>query len=400
MKVKDIMDKENFCISPWIQSVVPHHGDIRCCNDFEQAVGNLKKYSFKELFNNEKSQKIREDILNNKIHPGCIGCREKEKRLGNSKRTHMLQKIKEWDLYDLELDTFANIEDLRFLDIRFSNLCNLKCRHCNTNLSTSWISDMKFLEKEEIGELYMNKNIEYMKREKIEIDVNKVIEIGSSLKNLKMLEFKGGEPLMKQKEMEELLSKLNMKDLTIGVVTNGTHKLTPAIKDLFNSARKIIIHYSIEASENVFNYIRGTSLEVLKPVIKDTHDSIDNLNLVFRVTQMPYNIFEYPKVYKLIEDMKLSKYTMMELAIENWVVRPAFLNGHVLPLELRLEAVKVLDEFLKANPECHESVYLFRESLKQPQIEGFELFKSFTKSLDKVRGTNFKKIESRIGKYL
>ena len=175
--------------------------------------------------------------------------------------------------------------------------------------------------------------------------------------------------------------------------------MTKSLKNVLNKAKKVIIHFSIEAGEKVFKYFRGVSLETIKPVIIDTCQSLNNLKLVIRVTQMPYNIFEYPNVYKWIYSLKLD-YKMEKLAIENWVVKPEFLNGHVLPLELRLEALESLNNFLKVTPNCHKSIYQFRDSLKKPQIEGIEIFKQYTKDLDKIRGTNFAEVEPRIGKYL
>jgi len=403
MKVKDIMHQENFCISPWINMVLPHHGNIRCCNDFEESLGNINFNSLDNIYNNQNYKKVRSTILDNKIHKGCEGCRFKESKGGVSKRTIMNEYIKKWNLYNMEVNTNSVLENLMFIDIRLSNLCNLKCRHCNPNLSSSWTNDMLKLESTDIFKNYMHKTIEFKKRGIIEIDTNKIIEICSSLKNLKVLEFKGGEPLLKQKEIKTILENVNIKNIRIGIITNGTVKINNDLKKLFNLANAVFMHFSIEAGENIFQYIRGTSLSTLAPVIIDTHDNLNKVDFTFRVTQMPYNIFEYPNVYNFIKSLNLKKYDISELLLENWVVKPSFLNTYILPLEVRIQAAEELTKFLDKTPGVHKSVYKFRDSLKLPQnnqSKDFKNFKDFTSALDKVRNTSFKDIEPRIGKYL
>ena len=62
---------------PWCQANVCYNGDVTFCADYnEYVLGNIKEQSFTEIFNGERANRFREEILNCDGHivPGCVRC--------------------------------------------------------------------------------------------------------------------------------------------------------------------------------------------------------------------------------------------------------------------------------------------------------------------------------------
>lgn len=69
--------KKMYCTKPWNNVFIETNGDVYfCCFSGrpEGKIGNLKKNSFEEIWNDEESMKIRRDIMKGEIPAGCINC--------------------------------------------------------------------------------------------------------------------------------------------------------------------------------------------------------------------------------------------------------------------------------------------------------------------------------------
>ena len=65
------------CIVPWCQANVCYNGDVTFCADYnEYVLGNIKDQSFKEIYNSDRANRFREEILkcDGHIFPGCVRC--------------------------------------------------------------------------------------------------------------------------------------------------------------------------------------------------------------------------------------------------------------------------------------------------------------------------------------
>jgi len=310
-----------------------------------------------------------------------------------------LKGIKKLDLYESDLKIETSTQDIVWYDIRLSNQCNLKCRHCYPALSTSWGEDIKFLKETETGKLFTNNKIEYTYLHNDELDEKFISEIVNNSNFIQRIEFKGGEPLLKQNLMIKFLKSVNnLEKIQVDICSNGTIRMKDELTDTLNKCKLLNMAFSVEGSEVIFKYIRGISLNKIEPIIKEIHDNIKNIIVCFRITQMVYNIFEFPKVYDWIKKLNLTK--LYDISIQNYVVFPEFLNVRTLPIEIRKEAQQILDVFIKSHP-TDFTVKKLQKTLGESQlIEYFNLTKTFTRDLDNIRNTSFNDIEPKIGKYL
>ena len=80
-----------------------------------------------QAWNSETYRTIRKQLLNGERPEMCERCSEKKMQASSSARQSANKKwCKEDDVYE-ETAPF----DIRYVDLRLGNLCNLKCRMCN-----------------------------------------------------------------------------------------------------------------------------------------------------------------------------------------------------------------------------------------------------------------------------
>lgn len=132
---------KTFCIYPWIHLHAYPTGEAYPCCQAEMKpgqVGNCRTQTLEEIWNGEPMQKLRDDMLNERPNAACTRCYEQEKHGFQSGRVsanrHHGHHIKK-----LEHNPF----ELTYWDIRFSNLCNLRCRSCGHIFSSQWHKDQK-----------------------------------------------------------------------------------------------------------------------------------------------------------------------------------------------------------------------------------------------------------------
>ena len=117
---------------------------LTCCmSDSDDAMGNLKDISLEEAWNSTQQKKLRKDLLNGKASKICTRCYEQERHDINTTRTWSNDKLlHHWDVVEsTKEDGTVDKVNLPYIDFRFSNLCNFKCRTCGPDLSSSWYED-------------------------------------------------------------------------------------------------------------------------------------------------------------------------------------------------------------------------------------------------------------------
>lgn len=137
---KLLFKNKNFCIAPWISMMISTDSSVKPCCVYKESTGNLKNQSLKDIWNNKDYRKIRKKIINNVEVSGCETCHKTEsygkESLRQSLNREFLDHVKKVDQTsnDGVLENF----ELVYLDSRFNNLCNLSCRMCDENSSSSW----------------------------------------------------------------------------------------------------------------------------------------------------------------------------------------------------------------------------------------------------------------------
>ena len=142
-KQKLLKENKAFCVLPWIHMHVWPNGNVMpcCISDSDDVYGNVKNNTIKEVWNSDKYKTLRKAMLAGEKLSSCNRCYELE----NSTNIWTLRKNhnkwfgeKHFDIIEsTNKDGSIDNPRMAYLDIRFSNLCNMKCRTCGPELSSN-----------------------------------------------------------------------------------------------------------------------------------------------------------------------------------------------------------------------------------------------------------------------
>jgi len=260
---KSLLTKSKvFCIYPWTHlNVGPDGQAYPCCmTDFKCSVGDTKKDTLATIWNNDSMKQLRLDMLNDQPIEGCSRCYEQEKSgfvsgrvSANKHHGHHITKVLETNP-DGSLDQFKMV----YWDIRFSNLCNLRCRSCGHIYSSQWYQDQSKL----AGPTWAINNQVLNYAGRTETDMWEQLE--PHLEYVEQIYFAGGEPLLMEEHyniLEELL-KRGRTDVRLIYNTNFTHtKLKhKSVFDYWKKFESVSVGASLDAMGPRGEYIRkGTN---------------------------------------------------------------------------------------------------------------------------------------------
>lgn len=263
------MDKESlfnngtFCMFPWIHlNVTPAGKAYPCCtSDYADPVGNTQESSIVSIMNNDRMKQLRLNMLNGKQSRDCKFCYEQEKYSPHSFRTYANANFgKYFDEVvpgNTQEDGKIKSFQMKYIDIRFSNICNFKCRTCGSLFSSQWAAEDK-----KFG------NRSYITLQACP-DNRLLDEVISHLDHADTIYFGGGEPLLMEEHytiLEELI-KRNRTDIKLRYNTNcSTIKYkTTDVFALWDHFKSIEISASLDHYGDKAEYIRnGTDWGVVE----------------------------------------------------------------------------------------------------------------------------------------
>lgn len=204
---------------------------------------NLKSNTMEEIFNSASVKKVREDMLDNKFPSACEGCYKIEQYGGKSRRT-------------TENNRWENIQNpkLEFLDVRLSNLCNLKCMMCYPDSSSALVSDYN----------EWSEQLPFMTKNSADFelfqwfDESIIDQLYAHKDSLKYLYINGGEPFimpMQWKLLEKLIEWGVAKNIHISYNTNCT-TYDESFSDYWKHFKVVTIGCSMDAVGDKNKFIR------------------------------------------------------------------------------------------------------------------------------------------------
>lgn len=274
INLNDVTDKEKFlladsrvfCMYPWIHlHAWPTGHAYPCCYATHHPVyGNTKKESLKEIWNGEPMRQLRRDMLSETPNPSCAKCHEQEdngffsgRQSANKHHGHQIHRIAQTQP-DGRYDDFQ----MTYWDIRFSNLCNLKCRSCGHIFSSQWYQDQAKIAGGDWAKKHQVLNF----AGRTEIDMWE--QLLPHLDYVEQIYFAGGEPLM-MAEHYNILDELERRgrfDVRLIYNTNFTQtKLKDReVFDYWKKFESVAVGASLDGSDSYAEYIRkGTKWDTV-----------------------------------------------------------------------------------------------------------------------------------------
>lgn len=396
----------NSCIAPWHSLTIQWDGKV--CADAISKVpyGNLYDNTLSEMWQSPVAVRLRNAWSKGYPDPKvCGSCIKKESTIGNSRRQYFYRNISPKLLETATYNPNAD-PDIWYLEINSSNKCNLKCRMCGGEISSSWVKEEKQLNATMPDWMPLRKEGKYRR---VEFDaVKNILEKKEYFQNLEFLKLTGGEPLMEEQNyqiMEQFIEWGIAKNIVLDINTNGT-VINDRLFDIAKNFKKVKFHISIEGTGKLYQYIRGGdnfTIQQLESNIKQ-FSKLENTLIIYTVTIQVYNIFDIVNIWNWYKKIRTPD---DEIFFTNAVVFPRYLNIHILPKTIKQQACQMMKDadlpagnFLLPGDSSRQGDPGFKKLIKNLQAENnttekkkhLREFIYFTNSLDKIRNTSIKEV--------
>ena len=290
-----LTESKTFCIYPWIHLHAYPTGEAYPCCHAEMAVGPVgkcRKNTLAEIWQDVPMQQLREDMLTETPNVTCGRCYEQEangffsgRKSANKHHGHHIKKLEE------------NPFEMTYWDIRFSNLCNLKCRSCGHIFSSQWYQDQAKL----AGSDWKDRNTVLNYAGRTETDMWQQLE--PHLDYVEQIYFAGGEPLLMEEHyriLEELVQRKRF-DVRLIYNTNFTHTELKG-KSVFEYWRQfdsVAVGASLDDSGARGEYIRkGTNWAVVEQNRKDMLQICPEVDFYISPTLSIMNAWHLPDFHR------------------------------------------------------------------------------------------------------
>lgn len=254
-----LFDSKVFCMLPWIHlHSFPSGKAYPCCNsEMKNTVGNTSEESLLDIWNGNVMKDVRRRLLNEEKFEGCNRCYEQEDSgfvsMRNSQNKNFGHHI---HLVDETLADGTQPEmKMIYWDIRFSNLCNLRCRSCGDIFSSNWFDDQKKL-MEMGGHRLPTTRLHFAGRSETDM----WDQLKDQIDNLEQVYFAGGEPLIMEEHYRLLNELIRRKKTNVRLIYNTnftelTYKKTNVL-ELWKEFDSVSIGASLDAMGTRAEYIR------------------------------------------------------------------------------------------------------------------------------------------------
>lgn len=433
------VSSDSFCVLPWIHVSCRTNGDLQLCCSSNSAlvrakgsaptthrcrsqegkVLNLNEASITSAFNCEFIRKVRLEMLSGKKPDTCAKC-FKEESIG-------LRSKRMWENADWEsrvdfaslvssTDSSGAVEpQIKYLDLKLGNNCNLKCVSCSPVDSSRWVSDRRQLAKH-INNNQLLESLTWDEGEYLKGAYNwyqkesfwqELRELAPQLREVYII---GGEVTLLSQYREFLRFCIDeglADSMNLRLSTNGTG-IDQNLINLWEKFNRVKVHFSLDAVGNRNEFLRYPSSwnQIIENLRKLDHTP-ENIKVDISCTVSLLNVYHLPELidWKLNQGFKkINAWPDGAGLIQtHFAYFPNYLNIKALPTSMKQVVAKRFREYyplllerFKANRHfaSHPSgIAKLDKILKFMNEENWSHLwpqtVDYLNGLDKVRGTSF-----------
>lgn len=386
-----------FCMAPFTSLHINIEGKgFPCCNSagyLEQNIGDLKKNdSLTDMWNSLPMKSLRQNMLQQQPSAICTACYTDEKfdktsarQLFNREYSQHINRVNE-----TEPDGTLLNNQVVFLDIRFSNLCNFSCRICSHYFSSQWFK--------EAGRLNLlsheGNRISYAAP-----DMNAFMqELHTLLPHLEKIHFAGGEPLisMEHYQILEELIKLNRTDVRLSYNTNFSllHYKQYNLADIWKQFKHIQISASLDGMGTRAELMRkGQNWAQVETNRQILQQECPHVFFVVNSAVSILNIWHLPDFYQSWVNRGYIGASDFDAYI---VTEPEYLDVRRLPVDFKKQITEKYLRFFNSMAQTdaafnHKALGQFNYLLQYLNSANMDMqpqFKNYMNKLDEFRGEN------------
>ena len=311
--------------------------------------------SLKDIWNSENFRYVRKSFLQGKPPLECIEtCYDVEKKGGTSNRNQVNKRfLNKQSLQNLTNQDGSVNNFPSYIDLRFGNLCNFKCRMCGPHASTSWYK--------EAGTNYSNVIDHYTDNTNIWDD------LPDFLPYIEDVYFAGGEPFVQDghyKLLNILINSGYSKNVSLQYNTNLSYDKYKNFDliSMWKNFKNVSLWPSIEGWEKQAEYSRkGLSW---KKFVNNSEKFNKYINTYSSVISI-YSIYTMPELIMWFKKQRKDYFGTL-------LLNPSYLSVTCLPQESKDLIIQKYKKFIYEN----------KNILKNHEIEQMLSWLRYMKSTD------------------
>lgn len=394
MNKDELLKSKHFCIQPFVHSCIwTDSRVIPCCINQHYVLGNAKTESIKDIYSNSNAKLVefRKEILNGpELPPSCHRCGDMEEKYADNSYRYYSNKHYGHLIHQIDINDDGTVKENKVFtwDVRYSNLCNLKCRTCDS------INSSKIAEEERKTK---NKNIIVLK-EAFEEPKEFFDFFESNIEYIEEIYFCGGEPLLLEEHYKilDILLAHGKTNTRLRYSTNATKiqfKNKNVVDDYWSKFSKINLGLSLDAGWEQLNLIRhGANWDTVYKNLKYIVSKCPHVFMQFSPTVSILNAFHIKRLHIFLVEENIMKVSDVYY---NILTYPDYYSIISLTPELKEQVRAHWKEYKEDLQKLNCNSYMEEEVdkvIKYLDIEDsshrLESFVNETKNMDGIRGEN------------
>lgn len=339
-----LMESDYFCMIPWIHlHGWPDGRAYPCClANAKHPVGNLNEQSMDEVWNNSAMRQLRKNMLEDKPCKECNDCYEQEASgftsMRNNTNKNFGQHIGEIDS-TAEDGTHPEMK-IRYWDVRFSNICNLRCRSCGSIFSSRWYDDdVKLWGKP------LRPRVQYAGR--TEEDIWEQMQ--PHIPYLEQIYFAGGEPLIMEEHNRILNMLIETNNTKVRLIYNtNLNELRykkQNVLDLWKHFPNVCVAASLDDMGERAEVIRsGQDWAQVEQNMRDIKRECPHIDFMISPTLSVMNVWNFCKFHRYMVEQEFIQAKDLNV---NILQGPDYYRIDILPLDIKQELKKEFEEHLE-----------------------------------------------------
>ena len=369
-------------------------------------------HRLEDALNSPTRQEIIDAMHRGEWHLNCEDCYAVEQSGSNHSRR----------LFSTEQHGLSNKTDLRLLDLKLGNTCNLACRSCYPEISSKWVNEyfVAFEQPSGVTKDDYLKRWSRIKTSYAEDNDSLWNDLKHQIPNIKYIDIYGGEPFLTKRLWEILKYSADngySQNQEIHINTNGTIWNEDYINTV-QAFNEVQLSLSIDAIGEQAEYIRyGLPWNEVSSSIKKYTDLniLDNIVVSACITVGVYNIYRIVEITKQIEaNFGIgSFYNLIHYPKHSCIQTMPLAYKQKVRKKVESDLLDLADEsFLEdeQKDEIKDILNFMDTDLVDPHIEVegnvpshmlyWNFFMDFTERLDEVRNQNCTDVLPEIAEHL
>lgn len=412
------MPKDTLCVLPFMHLNVMPAGTVHpCCASpmaIRDAIGtplNIRTHTLDAIWKSAGLREIRTAMLHGEEPPHCADCYRVERQGFASVRTNYNALI--LDAKPTPSASFASVdraslkEDMgppTYFDLRFDNVCNLKCVICFASESSSIERDpvhMAWTGEREI-ERYPNR---FDNPAKWVASDDLLAELKAISANAQYVRLAGGEPFrsaLALRWLDHLVRSGQAKAITLQVYTNFT-LFNERLISLLAAFKVVSLVLSIDGTGDTYEYVRYPAKwsrieENARLLVAEQQGRLRHLGVSINATM------SIPSAMRIIDLFEWAGRHKFGMTLSN-AVEPRHVSTRYLPqaakhrLERDLRAYAARTPSLKHLPsqidQWMTDMYTVNTA-EQLHVPAFHDAMRFLNDMDKTRGLDFRRLQPEL----